>query len=149
MRACWGVKHVARAQLEWTALQLCASGHLYPQRAKPRHRAFFESGNKLRVSACIAPLFLPSLLLKQTMQGSAQGILGNGQLWAFTSAAAPAVVRLLLATSPCAAPGGLGIHSSQCTHSVPHQQWRPDRKMNHPACSSRGPAAAQEQSKAR
>ena len=41
------------------------------------------------------------------------------------------------------APGGLGIHSSsQCTHSVPHQQWRPDRKMNHPACSSRGPAAS-------
>ena len=68
MRACWGVKHVARAQLEWTALQLCASGHLYPQRAKPRHRAFFESGNKPRVSACIAPLFLPSLLLKQKMQ---------------------------------------------------------------------------------
>ena len=33
MRACWGVKHVvARAQLEWTVLELRAPGHLYPQR---------------------------------------------------------------------------------------------------------------------
>ena len=42
--------------------------------------------------------------------------------------------------------GGLGIHSSAAL--TPHQQWRPDRKMNHPACRG-GRAAAQEQSKAR